>query len=343
MTRDTPQHHGPPVTWWTRLETYLLVTVITGLIWLYAEGENVKQYEDQPMKVQFVAAPGERLLIEPADPVPISVTFSAATSRYQRVTAMAQQPVRVELSHRPDDPTQVLSTRELLIQNTALPDLGVSIIRVRPESITASVERIVTVELPVTIVTRDVELAEPPAVEPRRIAVDMPQSLSKATEVIDLRVDLADVNLAAIEPGTARTFNLPIRTPPTLREAPGVSLGQSTVRVTLTIRKQADTITVPTVPILMLAPPSSLRNVSIALTDQQKVLRDVQLTGPSDQIERIRTGEYPVWAWYRLTAEDIGQRITSAPLQLRLPQGVAVESDLPPANFTIEPLNGAAP
>jgi len=45
---------------WHRLETIIVVTVITVLIWLYAEGENVQRYTRSVM-VQFVPPPGQTL------------------------------------------------------------------------------------------------------------------------------------------------------------------------------------------------------------------------------------------------------------------------------------------
>ena len=63
---------------WGKIQTYFIVTIISSLIWLYAESENVKQQRPLEFNVHFVAPPGQLLAIdEPIKSVSLTVRCAA--------------------------------------------------------------------------------------------------------------------------------------------------------------------------------------------------------------------------------------------------------------------------
>jgi aspartate aminotransferase-like enzyme len=65
------------------------------------------------------------------------------------------------------------------------------------------------------------------------------------------------------------------------------------------------------------------------------VLRDVKLRGPEKALRRIEEDPTQVWAYYRLTADDLEAGVESAALQMHLPPEVTVASALPRVHFRI--------
>jgi len=324
------------------IETYLIVTVITVMVWLYAEGENVRSYTEVTAQVRFVAPPGANLAITPGEPRSVELNFRSSTGAYGNVTRLvAEGPIQIPVNRSGDgSPDQSVVLPDYLIDRTPLGDIGLSDLTTQPEVMTVRVEPIENVRLPVSVRAGDIRLAGPPQVEPLEVEASMPESLANAPRPPRLEVRLDNTDLSALEVNVPHTLELPLQLPPQL-EGRRVNLAQSTARVTFTIRKQTDSHTIPLVPILVVAPPSQMADFELSIDENLRVLRDVRVVGPSDAIERIRSGDTPVWAQFRLTASDLEQQITSAPLTLTLPAGVQAETAVPAISFTITPRNAA--
>jgi len=317
-------------------ETYLIVTVITVMVWLYAEGENVRSYSGVTAQVKFVAPPGADLAITPGQPRSVELSFRSSTGAYANLTRLIDAgPIELPVRANGDDPEQSIVLPQLLA-DTQLGSMGLSDLTTQPEVMTVRVEPMVSVNLPVSVRAGDVRLAKPPQVEPLEVAVRMPRSLADGPRLPRLEVRLDNTDLTALEVNVPHNLELPLQLPPQL-EGQQVSLAQNTARVEFTIRKQTDSYTIPLVPILVLAPPSQMAAYELSIDENLRVLRDVEVTGPSDAIERIRSGEASVVAQFRLTASDLEQQITSAALTLTLPDGVQAESAVPSISFEITP------
>ena len=73
------------------------------------------------------------------------------------------------------------------------------------------------------------------------------------------------------------------------------------------------------------------------------MLRDIALSGPSDVMQRIRSGELRVIATVQLSSDELEQRITSkAPVILGLPDSVRVEGTIEPVRLVISPIEEPA-
>jgi len=323
--------------WFESIETYLIVTVITAMVWLYAEGENARSYSDVAVQVRFVSPPGADLAITPDQEQTVKLSFRSSTGAFQNLTRLiAQGPIELPVSvSASGEPEQSVVLEPLLLES-ALGDIGISDLTVQPEVMPVRVEQMVTVPLPVSVRTGDVRLAGPPQVEPLQVSARLPSSLANGQRPPRLEVRLDSTDLTALEVNVPHTLDLPLQLPARLAGS-RVTLDQATARVTFTIRKQSDSYTIPLVPILVVGPPSQMADYELTLDENLRVLRDVRVSGPSDAIERIRSGDTQVVAQFRLTASDLEQQVTSAPLTLTLPQGVQAEGVVPAISFTIAP------
>ncbi len=332
-----------------KLETYLIVTIITVLIWFYAESENVKPYSPFPLNVQFVATAGQDLLIAPARPQQVWLTVRCATSQYAALEQLAEGgPIELVVSEIPDNPEQIVVLSKKRLDETRLGELGLTIVDVQPPTINVRVERLEPVVIPIapdSIVPDDIQLATPPTIDPPTATMVLPASVAGDLGDVALEARIDANRLARLDENVPHELTVPIGVPQRLRERlRGINapITPSTARVTITIRKQTDQYQHNSVPILLLAPWAELQRFDVTLKDNARVLREaVELSGPSDVIEQIKRGELKVIAELRLTADDLESSITSKPLRFNVPTGVRVESAIPRLSFTISPRSTA--
>ena len=135
-----------------RLETWLLTTVVALLVWLYAEGEIVKQHSVE-VPVQFVAPPGRELAITPDRPtdergvMQVVVTLRASSGQMQD---FRRQQTGQPLTIRVDDPASAEAGREQVfflreeLTGSRLTELGLSLVETEPETVEVHVEWLTT-------------------------------------------------------------------------------------------------------------------------------------------------------------------------------------------------------
>ncbi len=359
MPMETSPTHpqGPSV--WQKIQTYILVSIVSVLIWLYSESENVKQQKPLQFTLEFVAPPGQPLLIGPANRRQAKVgppnqyqaliTVRCATSQYAQLQQLQAAPIPITVTEQPDSRTQAVFLRDQL-NDSPIGKLGVSLVDVQPTQIELSVERVVEVRMAVstdTVVPPGVQLATVPTIEPTEATVSLPAGVVQTLGEAKLEARLDRSSVGHLSENTPHELTVPLTLPPVLREqisfmTPVIRPGNATV--TITIRKRTGTLSLTGVPILLTAPWAEMKRFSVALEESQRVLsQDVEISGPSDVIDQLRKGQLNVWAELRLTVDDLESGITSKQLRINVPSGVQVESTAPLVNFTITPLAAPPP
>lgn len=310
----------------SKIETGVIVTMISVLVWLYAEGENVLDFNNQRMQVRFVAPPGQHLAITPQEPVPILVSIRASAGEKGWLDEQIRQgPIIIEV--QPDsDPAS--STQTVLLQTalaqSPLGRLGINITATDPQTKTIQVEQLVTRKLPVTAAPTDVQFAERPIFEPREVTVTLPESVAKTADEARVIGRLDALNLGSYEVNSDVVATVPLEAPPHL-QTPWTVLSQSTAQVTFNIRKLTDTLVIPRVPIRISADPLSLEEFEIGLNQSDIVLRDVRLSGPSDVIQAIRDERVRVWAELRPTNDELQRGVTTLTPVIVTPDGISFD------------------
>ena len=64
--------------------TFGIVTVVTFMVWLYAEDANVVEYTGQTVRLQFAVPEGSDGQITPATPITIEIDFNSSNGQYQQ-------------------------------------------------------------------------------------------------------------------------------------------------------------------------------------------------------------------------------------------------------------------
>ena len=322
------------------------ITVVAVLVWLFAEAQSVSE-RTLDLRVRISTPTGSSWVIQTIDPAWSGVT----TVRVQGARVAVDDAVRlltegVDLMiGGPAAPAQrgrqVIDLREALLQNPPLDRAGVTIASVEPRTVEIEIDELVRIDdVPVRPLLPGVATVGEISAEPPTVTITAPsraESRIGATLLetgVQARLPLSV--LSSLPEGGPQEHEARIVLPDALSATPGASVDPATVTLTFTVRSTTERITQASVPIWPQTPPTEINRWDIEVTPV--VLRDVSLVGPSDVIQRIRSGDLRVIATLRLSSDELEQRITSkAPEIIGLPDTVAVESPIEPVTLQITP------
>lgn len=323
----------------TRLETYLIVTVITILGWLYAEAKNAKE-DTAFVKVKFVAP---QMIVRPGHLQIAELKFQCAASKIEEAKRKLQDkpfPITVGQSVSGDriQYEEVVDLLEWFQERMEIPE-GVTILSAMLEQkrhVPVIVEPLTEVSVPIKVTHSGVDLAGPLVWKPSEAVLSMPTGLAKDVRKHEVIISAHlneeffskfPVNEEKKDEPVALTF------PPELRNEHIKNLPHA-VKVTFTIRKQSEKLKVKRVPIKIELPMAALASyVTIETEDSVTILPEVQLSGPSHVISDIRDEKFKIKAYVTLSAEELNEVEITKTLQFFVPPGVTV--DKPPVGTTV--------
>lgn len=313
---------------------YSTITLIAFMVWLYAEGATRKQHT-VTVNVLFVAPKGQRLLIEPAMHS-VTATVRCATSQLDQVKKLAMEPIPIEVTDIPGRPERPIIVDQLLSVHERVNRLGITIERVDPDTVPLRIERLETRQISIELATpADLELASPAVFSTQVADMELPASAVTQIEGLKLQARLDANALAGVVPGVLTDREIDVTLPPALATLPHVGYSPRKVKVSFTVKKKEDEHIVSLVPVLLYIAPNLAKQYSVEVDQENLLLRDVKVKGPSDVIGRIKSGTLKIEALLRMDPEDLERRIPSKLPELRLPAGVTVESTLPLIKITV--------
>ncbi len=313
---QTPSPKRPP-----RIDrvSLVVVTLVTALIWLFAESESLTTKTEQARIV--LTDPLDQHLISVLTPEfggVVRATFRGSAAAIQTAPRTLSDGVRVALGEQGFSDTTGEQTVDLLAalrSDEALRNAGLQALDVTPRTVRVEVERLRTIEdVEVSPQLAGVEPAEAPTIEPPRVSMTAPRSVLNALEAsmggARVIARLPPTALEALQPGEPRTIETRLALPPPLTGARGVTIEPETVNITLTVRRLVDSAVVPSVPVWPLPPPTERGRFQIEIASDDRLVRDVSVTGPSETIERFRARELNLIAVLPLSSFELERRIT---------------------------------
>lgn len=283
-----------------RIKTLALTTIVAGLVWLFAEGESLAT-RTLEVSVEFPVDPASDLVIRPDDPNftgMARVRLEATTRTLDAAAASVGGRVRLSPGTPgvPTDPKdKVVDLREAIGAIKELRGLGSSIADVTPRGVVVSVVRMVKRELPVVVEVPagadQVALDGDPVASPATVVVRLSEALAaRLPERAAMTASVAEADLRRLRADGPQTLTVTLRPPPELASSgEPVLASPEQVVVTLRLRSKVETITLATVPVWFSLPPTEDAG-KWTVTVLDKFLTDVQLSGPSDAIARLRAG-----------------------------------------------------
>ncbi len=310
---------------WSAIKTVILVTLVTLLIWLWAEAEGLRSATLTP-RIQFVA-PSDDVSVRVLEPDLrsdiVRVRLEGSSVALDEVEQVLRSPLRLVagVGGIPDEPgDHVIRLQEAIRNHPDLLRRGVSVSDVQPPTATIRVARLVTRDLPVRVDLTGIENDGEVTVSPATVRVTMPE---QAAALLGERGTVgggpagAPVVTAVISEDERRllrddgpqTVRAQIRLPEALDGFEPVRVATDTVRVTLRIRKQTDEIVLPTVPVWITVPHTEGDDWDVRVLDG--LVRNVTVTGPRDLIEQVRNRELVPIAFVVLSSDDLEAGVTS--------------------------------
>lgn len=319
------------------LRTFLIVTLITVMVWLLAESRMVRTrtLEPQIVLTTIEAAGGASLVVRQAtDQVQVrmaSVKVEGSTAGLDRFARLLQS--RIELRVGREIPAQpgihTLDLRSILRELSETTVFGLIITEVTPATITVEVDELVTRDYPIRVIMPEgVELDGVPRADPASVRVVAPSSVLAQVEAHEASVQIEADVVAQLAQGRLETIpGVVVSLPGITRDDWSTQIDPGQVDIRVTLRSQAASLTIDRLPVGVLIAPSEIGKWRVIIDDADKDLVNVVVTGPAESIEMLRNGLAVPRAFVTLSFEDLGRGIRSQSAQiLGLPPGVRLVS-----------------
>ena len=187
------------------LQTFLLVSLITALIWVWAEGESLSTTD---ITAEIVLVPGgDGALVARAEGaawpvatggrVQLRVRGTTNAVESARRTLVGPEPLRLEpgIGGVPGEPgLHTVRLAEAIRLSDRLRNIGLAIASAEPAEVSLRVHRLQSVRLPVRVVVGAGVFVGEPVVEPSEVLVRLPSELAErlgegATARVELSVE----------------------------------------------------------------------------------------------------------------------------------------------------------
>jgi len=338
------------------IRTFIIVTLITIMVWLLAESRMVRT---RTIEAQIVLTTvpvsgtgSESVLVvrQSVDQAQIRTTeikIEGSTAGLDRFARKLLNRVELRVGREiPAKPgTHTIDLRAILRQLSETTGHGLIISDVSPASVIVQVDELESREFPVRVVLpNEIQLDGVPRADPDLITVTAPSSILNAIRSSEavVRIDAAEISQLA--QGRLETI------PGVIVEIDGVdrqdwatqmSPGQVDVFVTLlTLNKK---YTIDRLPIQVLLAPGEIGKWLVEINESDKDLVNVEISGSAEAIGLLKSGEVQPRAFINLSFEELERGISSKPAQiLGLPAGCRVTSPQMTVKFGISSIKSAS-
>ena len=338
------------------LRTFFLVTIVTLLIWGFAESESVSEtrvvarieFRDSPERALLVTGDGRGSLA--ADwSGEVSLSLSGSAGRLGIIREQLRNPLVLEVGQGeiPGEPgVHTLDLREVLRGVEPLGS-GASLLSVDPPELGVEIRQLQEVEAAVTVLPPAGMLVTPAEVDPPIVRLRGPaEDIALLGDQPQVTVRLTTQDFASLEPGVRQT--LPpkaVRLPDILAESVFARSIPRAVSVSVTPARATESFTAAVVPLYVKRPAFEADRYVVRVPETDRQIRDVKITGPSDVIRDIREGRTLVSAMVILTPDDLTRAADAGSTRMRvqfadLPTSMTFEWDQREVTIEVQRIGG---
>lgn len=288
--------------WRNEIGSYLIITVVSVLIWLWAAGETREQ-KAVISKAIFNVPDDGAWIIEP-DNHPFTMVIEGSRQSIQNVEILA--PFGFQIDIAPNVGDQDIDIVEALNNLPLFQRTGAQIISIDRPNSTPIVDRLVQMTPNIVPNLPGVQTVESqPGIEPSTVILTLPSQL-QARFFNDIRVQafVGQEQSAALPEGVLQQLDVNLRLlPEALAANPHVRLVPATARMSFTIRSQIRELTLDSDVIVQLGTPPADQDDFIVEFDTNS-LRDVTVIADADLIRQIESGAATVIAFVHLSSSE---------------------------------------
>ncbi|HVZ95082.1 MAG TPA: hypothetical protein VG797_11295 [Phycisphaerales bacterium] len=337
-----------------RIRAAIISLLIAATIWLFAENQSLGESVVFG-RIRFLAGDA---MVHPNDPRDwdgnITIELRGSKVGIARARAVLDEPIELRAGMAgvpardgvyPLDLATVLGSYEPLVR------AGVTVAGVSPSKPQIVVREMIDQELPVAPKLEGIQVDGPVRITPDRVSVHMPAAIWREHQTT-LKLDAApsaDDRKSLPERGPASVI-ASLTLPPELQGEEGAYLSTQTVTLSFNVRSTTAAYRVDLVPVWVVLPNVDVGRsdtaVQIAQSDQ---VLSADLTGPSDEIDRLRSSNDKLIALLSLNSDEIDAAITSKTIGFAvlrngvmgaLPESIRVTPSKSTVSFTIKRNNG---
>ena len=296
------------------LWTYVLVTVMTVLIWLWASTETRQEAVLNGLVVFTVPEAGEFVVTPSSQPVVITVEGSSRAIR--KVREALSVGLAVDLPAE-SGPLRLGDLEARVRRMASMRSSDVSISAVDPPSVELVVDRTVSLTALVRAVLPGVTAVDEVVVEPAEITVTLPESLRRTLpEDFTLEALVARDELDRLEPGVLHSLDVPVRMPEGVPIDARIHFDPSIVRVAFKMHSRLIETVVDRVRVRLVTSPEDHGSYVIVL--HEKHLEGVRITADASLVRAIEAEDPSVramvFAVVHLSADDLEKRLDRKPV-----------------------------
>ncbi|GMV27563.1 MAG: hypothetical protein AMXMBFR58_35940 [Phycisphaerae bacterium] len=304
---------------WAYVRTFLIVTTITVLIWTFAEAESLTT-RTLRTDLDFAIDPQTQRFIEVTEKNSwtgrVEAVFEGSTASMGELESLLRRGlvVRPGSGSLPSEPGSYdIDLAQILRSIPEIDRLGVSVTKAEPPTVHIAID---------TLVTRDVQIV--PVVlgavvdgivesKPGRAKMTLPRSLADRLPA-DATVS-ATVSADAVEklvPGRTETVpGVTLRPPAAMNGHPRVIIDPDRADVILKLKARTDVFTMPSVPVHIKIAVGEIGRWEVTVPDEDRFIRDVKISGPSDLVEQVRRGQIKITAVLSLSFDELERGIAT--------------------------------
>lgn len=278
--------------WRNEIGSYVIITTVSVLIWLWAAGETREQ-KTVISKAQFVVPDTGEWIIDP-DLHAFNMVVEGSRLSIQNVETLARNGFVINIS--PEVGEQTVDIEAALKANTQFRETGATLVSIDRPAATPTVDRLVTVQIPVKPNLPGVQTMDQPRVEPAMASLTLPSRLQARTNDIRVQAFMGQDQTSLLPAGILQQLDVrPRLLPESLASNEYVSFSPSEVRLSFTIRSQTREYKLDRpVKVQLAGPWEDQRDYLVELETDS--LRDVTVVADADLVRRIESGEAAVVA-----------------------------------------------
>lgn len=313
-----------------RVGTIILVTAVTLLIWIWAAGET-RERALLWARVQFEPASAFSTIVSPRSAREVALTVAGSSRSIQQLRQALYEPLILTsgTSGIPGDKgTHIVELAEALRNSEVFSSTDVSVISTEPSSLELEIDSLTEKTAPVIPILSGATLGGEAVADPPTVTLTLPSRIVGLVPEVTVNAEPSPQAIAELEPGRRQVIQAPVRLPAELKPyEQEISIEPRSVQLAFTLILRTRSVTVPSVPIQIAAPPQDLADFVVDIADANEFLADVVIEGPAELMKKYEEEKPPVVAFIHLTSDDLARSITEAPVTLwEIPEGLRVTS-----------------